>query len=91
MGQVQVRCLAGAARLRDSSVSAQRLTQRGGKPRVERKGKSQLQFAAKRAAYARKRGLAILDMLESGGRGVGKVTAGITGLWPQRAQIDVAF
>jgi len=24
-------------------------------------------------------------------RGVRKVTIGITGLWPQRAQIDVAF
>ena len=42
-GQLLVRCLAGAARLRDYSVGAQRSAQRGWKPRVERKGKSRLE------------------------------------------------
>lgn len=90
-GQLLVRCLAGAARLRDYSVGAQRSAQRGWKSRVERKGKSRLEPGAQHAPGARKRGLAILGRLESGGRGVGKVTAGITGLWQLRAHIDVAF
>ena len=90
-GQLLVRCLAGAARLRDYSVGAQRSAQRGWKSRVERKGKSRLESGAKHAPGARKRGLAILGRLESGGRGVGKVTAGITGLWHLRAHIDGAF
>jgi len=44
-----------------------------------------------RAFGALRCGLAILGMLESDGRGVGKVTAGITGLWQLRAHIDPAF
>lgn len=58
---------------------------------MERKGKSRLEPGTKRVPGAGNRGLAILGMLESGGRGVGKVTAGITGLWPLRAHIDAAF
>ena len=42
-GQRLVRCLAGAARLRECSVGAQRSAQRGRKPGVERKGKSRLE------------------------------------------------
>lgn len=90
-GQLLVRCLAGAARLRDYSVGAQRSAQRGWKSRVERKGKSRLEPDSQHESGARKRGLAILGRLENGGRGVGKVTAGITGLWPLRAHIDAAF
>lgn len=86
-----MRGLAGAARLRDFSVGAQRSAQRGWKPRVERKGKSRLEPGAKHASGARKRGLAIPGRPGGGGRGVGKVTAGITGLWPLRAPIDAAF
>ena len=86
-----MRCLAGAARLRENSVGAQRSAQRGRKSRVERKGKSRLEPGAKRVPGARKRGLAILGRLESGGRGVGKVTAGITGWQPLRVDIDEAF
>lgn len=55
-----VRCLAGAARLREHSVGAQWPAQRGGKPRVERKGKSRLERLPQRGRRARKRGLAIL-------------------------------
>jgi len=90
-GQRLVRCLAGAARLRDYSVGAQRSAQRGWKPGVERKGKSRLEPRTQQVFGARKRGLAILGRLESGGRGVGKVTAGITGLWLLRVGIDAAF
>jgi len=59
-----VRCLAGAARLRDYSVGAQRSAQRGRKPGVERKGKSRLERGTKRVSGARKRGLAILGRPE---------------------------
>jgi len=86
-----VRCLAGAARLRDFSVGAQRSAQRGWKPRVERKGKSRLEPGTERVPGARKRGLTILGRPENSGRGVGKVTAGITGLWQVRVDIDPAF
>jgi len=63
-GQRLVRCLAGAARLRDWSVGAQRSAQRGRKPGVERKGKSRLERGTKRVSGARKRGLAILGRPE---------------------------
>lgn len=85
-----MRCLAGAARPGDSSLGAQSSAQRGGKPRVERKGKSRSEPGPKRGAGARKRGLTILGRLDSG-RGVGKITAGITGLWRLRVHIDAAF
>jgi len=90
-GQPQVRGSAGAARLREHSVGAQRSAQRGGKPRVECKGKSRSESGAQRAPGARKRGLAILGESVGDGRGVGKVTAGITGLWRLRVRIDGAF
>jgi len=59
-----VRCLAGAARLRDYSEGAQWSAQRGGKPRVERKGKCRLECVPKHGTHARKRGLAILGRSE---------------------------
>lgn len=86
-----VRGLAGAARLRESSEGAQRFTPRGWKPRLERKGKSEPECGTKQVPDARKCGLTILGRLGNGGRGVGKVTAGITGLWPLRVHIDAAF
>lgn len=58
---------------------------------MERKGKSRPEPGPKRGPGARKRGLAILDVRGSSDRGVGKITAGITGLWLLRVHIDAAF
>ena len=66
-GQLLVRCLAGAARLRDYSVGAQRSAQLGQKPGVERKGKSRLEPGAEQASGARKRGLTILAWRQAAG------------------------
>jgi len=90
-GHKLVRGLAGAACLREHSEGAQRSAPRGGKPRLECKGKSRPDSAAERAAEARKCGLTILGGPGGGSRGVGKVTTGITGLLRVRAQIDHAF
>jgi len=90
-GHGLVRSLAGAARLRHYSEGAQRFAPRGQKPRLECKGKSKPQYATQHVAYARKCGLTILGRPGNGGRGVGKVTAGITGLWPFRVHIYEAF
>ena len=83
--------LTGAVHLSNDNAGVLRPAQRGRKPRVEQKGKCWLDLSLQYGARSRNVGLSILFISEFEERGVRKITTGITGLWPPRVQIDVAF
>ena len=83
--------MTGAVHLSNDNAGVLRLAQCGRKPHVEQKGKSWLDFSLQYGARSRNVGLSILFISEFEERGVRKITTGITGLWPPRVQIDVAF
>ena len=90
-GHCEAGSLTGAVHLSNDNAGVLRPAQRGRKPRVEQKGKCWLDLSLQYGARSRNVGLSILFISEFEERGVRKITTGITGLWPPRVQIDVAF
>ena len=90
-GQCQAGSLTGAVHLSKGNAGVPRRSQWGRKPHVEQKGKCWLDLSLQYGARSRNVGLTILFISEFEERGVRKITTGITGLWPPRVQIDVAF
>ena len=90
-GHCEAGSLTGAVHLSNDNAGVLRPAQWGRKPHVEHKGKCWLDLSLQYGARSRNVGLTILFISEFEERGVRKITTGITGLWPPRVQIDVAF
>ncbi len=90
-GQCEAGSLTGAVHLSNDNAGVLRPAQRGRKPHVEQKGKCWLDLSLQYGARSRNVGLSILFISEFEERGVRNNSTGITGLWPPRVQIDVAF